>query len=171
MAKDSLPELELENARTRERITDTVTELKRRADLPARTRLAVAKTKQRWHRDPTPLVAMGITGLTGVAAIVLGVVLRNSPAGHLADPPASSAFTALLPFGGRGDGPSAADRAQDGRKGRKARRKAAEEALERDPAHRARVKQQAGIAAVQRRADKNRKQAVKRSKRAMKAKG
>lgn len=171
MAKDSLPELELANVRTRERMTDTVTELKRRADLPARARLAAAKTRQRWHRDPTPLVAMGITGLTGIAAIVLGIALRNRPAGHLATPPASSAFTALLPFGAHGDAPSAKEQAQSGRKGRKARAKAAEEALERDPAHKARVKQQVGITAVQRRANKNRKAAVKRSKQALKARG
>lgn len=171
MAKDSLPELELANVRTREHITDTVTEIRRRADIPARTRLAIAKTRQRWHRDPTPLVAMGITAATGIAAIVVGVAMRNSPAGHLADPPASSAFTALLPFGARGDGPTAKEQAQPGRKGRKARRKAAEQALDRDPAHRARIKQQTGIAAVQRRADKNRKQAVKRSKQALKARG
>lgn len=177
MAKDSLPELELANVRTREHITDTVTEIRRRADVPARTRLAVAKAKQRWHRDPTPLVAMGITAAAGVAAIVTGFAIRNSPAGHLADPTpsaASSAFTALLPFGARGNGPTAEEQAQPGRKGRKARkagRKAAEEALERDPVHRARVKQQTGIAAVQRRADKNRKQAVKRSKQAVKARG
>jgi len=170
MAKDSLPELELANVRTREHITDTVTEIRRRADLPARTRLAIAKTRQRWHRDPTPLVAMGITAAAGIAAIVTGIALRNSPAGHLADPPASSAFTALLPFGARG-GPSAQEQNQPGRKGRKARKKAAEDALERDPAHKARVKQQVGIAAVQRRANKNRKQAVKRSKQAVKARG
>ncbi|OII09031.1 hypothetical protein [Curtobacterium sp. MCBA15_008] len=170
MAKDSLPELELANVRTREHITDTVTEIRRRADLPARTRLAIAKTRQRWHRDPTPLVAMGITAAAGIAAIVTGIALRNSPAGHLADPPASSAFTALLPFGARG-GPSAQEQSQSGRKGRKARKRAAEDALERDPMHRARVKQQVGIAAVQRRADKNRKQAVKRSKQAVKARG
>lgn len=170
MAKDSLPELELANVRTREHITDTVTEIRRRADLPARTRLAIAKTRQRWHRDPTPLVAMGITAAAGIAAIVTGIALRNSPAGHLADPPASSAFTALLPFGARG-GPAAQEQNQSGRKGRKARKKAAEDALERDPAHKARVKQQVGIAAVQRRADKNRKQAVKRSKQAVKARG
>jgi ElaB/YqjD/DUF883 family membrane-anchored ribosome-binding protein len=171
MPKDSLPELELANVRTRERLTDSVAEIKRRSDVPARTRLAIAKTRQRWHRDPTPLVAMGITAVAGIASIVVGIAIRNSPAGHLAEPPATSAFTALLPFGARGDGPSAAEQAQPGRKGRKARRKAAEEALERDPAHKARVKQQTGIAAVQRRADKNRKQVVKRSKQAAKAKG
>ena len=172
MAKDSLPELELANVRTREHMTDTVTELKRRADVPAWTRLAIAKTRQRWHRDPTPLVAMGITAAAGIASIVIGVAIRNRPAGHLAEPPASAAFTALLPFGGRGDVPSAKERAQPGRKGRKARAKAAEEALERDPVHKARVKQQTGITAVQRRADKNRKQLVKRSKQAAKrAKG
>jgi hypothetical protein len=169
MAKDSLPELELANVRTREHITDTVTEIRRRADLPARTRLAVAKTKQRWHRDPTPLVAMGMTAAAGIASIVVGIAIRNSPAGHLAEPPATSAFTTLLPFGARGDGPSAKEQAQPGRKGRKARRKAAEEALERDPVHQARVEQRVGIAAVQRRANKNRKAAVKRSKQAAKA--
>ncbi|WP_144709923.1 hypothetical protein [Curtobacterium pusillum] len=171
MPKDSLPELELANVRTRERLTDSVSEIRRRADLPARTRLAVAKTRQRWHRDPTPLVAMGITAAAGVGAIVLGFAIGKRPAGHLADPPASTAFTTLLPFGPRGDGPTWAEQTQPGRKGRKARQKAAEEALERDPAHRARVKQRAGIAAVQRRADKNRKQAAKRSKQAAKAKG
>lgn len=171
MAKESLPELELANVRTRERLTDSVVEIRRRADVPARTRLAVAKARQRWHRDPTPLVAMGVTATAGVVAIVLGFVIGKRPAGHLAEPPATSAFTTLLPFGPRGDGPSWSERAQPGRKGRKARRKAAEEALERDPQHKARVKQQTGIAAVQRRADKNRKQAAKRSKQAAKAKG
>ncbi|MDP4335315.1 hypothetical protein Q7F20_18245 [Curtobacterium sp. A7_M15] len=171
MAKDSLPELELATVRTREHLTDTVNEIRRRSDVPARTRLAVAKARQRWHRDPTPLVAMGVTAAAGVAAIVVGIAIRNSPAGHLAEPPATTAFTALLPFGARGDGPSAAEQSQPGRKGRKARAKAAEESLERDPQHRARVKQRAGIAAVQRRATKNRKQAAKRSKQALKAKG
>lgn len=169
MAKDSLPELELANVRTRERLTDSVNEIRRRSDVPARTRLAVAKAKQRWHRDPTPLVAMGITAAAGLGAIVLGVAIRRSPAGHLADPPASSAFTALLPFGARGDGTSWWEQTDPGRKGRKARRKAAEDALDRDPAHKARVKQQVGITAVQRRANKNRKQAAKRAKRAAKA--
>ncbi|MGN6408964.1 MAG: hypothetical protein ACTHMH_11500 [Curtobacterium sp.] len=172
MAKDSLPELELATVRTREHLTDTVNEIRRRSDVPARTRLAVAKAKQRWHRDPTPLVAMGVTAAAGVAAIIVGIAIRNTPAGHLAEPPASTAFTALLPFGARGgDGPSALEQSQPGRKGRKARAKAAEESLERDPQHRARVKQRAGIAAVQRRATKNRKQAAKRSKQALKAKG
>jgi len=175
MAKESLPELELANVRTRERLTGSVDEIRRRADVPARTRLAIAKAKQRWHRDPTPLVAMGVTAAAGVGAIVLGFAIRRSPAGRLADPPASMAFTTLLPFGPRGDGPTWAEQRQPGRKGRKARRKAAEEALERDPGHKDRVKQRAGIAAVQRRANKNRKQAAKRSKqaakRAAKAKG
>lgn len=169
MAKDSLPELELATVRTREHLTDTVSEIRRRSDVPARTRLAIAKTRQRWHRDPTPLVAMGVTAVAGITAIVLGTRIGRTPAGHLAQPPASTAFTALLPFGARGgDGPSAAEQSQGGRKGRKARKKAAEEALERDPMHRNRVKQRAGIAAVQRRATKNRKQAAKRAKLAAK---
>lgn len=171
MPNESVPELELANVRTREHITDTVREIRRRSDVPARTRLAVAKAKQRWHRDPTPLVAMGVTAAAGIAAIVLGSRIGRTPAGHLAQPPASTAFTALLPFGARGGGPSATEQSQGGRKGRKARAKAAEEALERDPVHRNRVKQRAGIAAVQRRATKNRKQAAKRSKTAAKARG
>ncbi len=170
MPNDSLPELELANTRAREGITDTVAEIRRRADVPARTRLAIAKTKQRWHRDPTPLVAMGITAAAGIAAIILGARIGRTDAGHLARPPAQTAFTALLPFGARGgDGPGAAEQSQPGRKGRKARKKAAEEALERDPMHRNRVKQRAGIAAVQRRATKNRKQAAARAKAASKA--
>ncbi|GAA3340850.1 hypothetical protein GCM10017714_22380 [Curtobacterium pusillum] len=83
MAKDSLPELELANVRTREHMTDTVTEIRRRADVPARTRLAIARARQRWHRDPTPLVALGITAATGIAAIVVGIRIRNSPAARL----------------------------------------------------------------------------------------
>lgn len=167
MAKDSIPELELANVRTRERLTDSVTEIKRRSDVPARARLAVAKTRQRWHRDPTPLVAMGVTAAAGIAAIVLGTRIGRTDAGHLDRPAASTAFTALLPFGARGE--FDADQAKGGRTGRKARRKAAEESLERDPVHKNRVKQRAGIAAVQRRATKNRKQAAKRSKAAAKA--
>ncbi|UFU14474.1 hypothetical protein LQK89_01895 [Curtobacterium sp. C1] len=167
MAKDSLPELELANVRTRERLTDSVAEIRRRSDVPARTRLAVAKARQRWHRDPTPLVAMGITAATGIAAIVLGARIGRTDAGHLDRPPASTAFTALLPFGARGEPDP--DQAKGGRKARKARRKAAEESLERDPVHRNRVKQRAGISAVQRRATANRKQAAKRSKAAAKA--
>ena len=37
MAKDSIPELELANVRTRERLTDSVSEIRRRSDVPART--------------------------------------------------------------------------------------------------------------------------------------
>ncbi|SBN62144.1 hypothetical protein GA0004736_1044 [Curtobacterium sp. 9128] len=83
MANDSLPELELANVRTRERITDTVDRIRHKVDVPARTRLAIAKTKQRWHRDPTPLVALAATAAAGIAAIVVGVRIRNSPAARL----------------------------------------------------------------------------------------
>ncbi len=117
MAKDSLPELELANVRTRERLTDSVAEIRRRSDVPARTRLAVAKARQRWHRDPTPLVAMGITAVTGIAAIVLGARIGRTDAGHLDRPPASTAFTALLPFGARGERTRTRRRA-DARRGR-----------------------------------------------------
>lgn len=83
MAHDSLPELELHNVRTRERIGDTVAEIRRRSDVPARTRLALAKTRQRWHRDPTPLVALGLTAVAGIASIVIGFGIRDSPRGRL----------------------------------------------------------------------------------------
>ncbi|QQD76574.1 hypothetical protein I8920_02025 [Curtobacterium sp. YC1] len=169
MPMDSIPELELANVRTRERLTDSVSEIRRRSDVPARTRLAVAKARQRWHRDPTPLVAMGVTAATGLAAIILGARIGRSPAGHLAQPPASSAFTALLPFGARGG--LDLDQTRSDRKGRKARSKAAEEALEGDPAHKLRNKQRIGIAAVQRQATKNRKKAAKRAKAAARVKG
>ncbi len=170
MANDSLPELELANTRAREGITDTVAEIRRRADVPARTRLAIAKTKQRWHRDPTPLVAMGITAAAGVAAIILGARIGRTDAGHLARPAgADRVHRAAALRCARRRRPGAAEQSQPGRKGRKARKKAAEEALERDPMHRNRVKQRAGIAAVQRRATKNRKQAAARAKAASKA--
>jgi hypothetical protein len=83
MPNDSMPELELANVRTRERLTETVARIRDKADVPARTRLAVAKTKQRWHRDPTPLVAVAMTAAAGLAAIVVGVRIRNEPAGRL----------------------------------------------------------------------------------------
>ncbi|WP_144761946.1 hypothetical protein [Curtobacterium sp. 9128] len=83
MANDSLPELELANVRTRERITDTVELIRHKVDVPARTRLAIAKTRQRWHRDPTPLVALAATAAAGIAAIVVGVRIRHSPAARM----------------------------------------------------------------------------------------
>ena len=84
MPNDSMPELELRNVRTRERLVATVDRIKQKADVPARTRLAVAKTKQRWHRDPTPLVALALTAATGIAAIVVGVRFRAHPGNRLA---------------------------------------------------------------------------------------
>ncbi|MBY0176318.1 hypothetical protein [Curtobacterium herbarum] len=83
MPNDSMPELELRNVRTRERIVDTVARIRQKSDVPARTRLALAKTRQRWHRDPTPLVAVAMTAAAGLAAIVVGTRIRNHPAGRL----------------------------------------------------------------------------------------
>ncbi|WP_146236725.1 MULTISPECIES: hypothetical protein [unclassified Curtobacterium] len=83
MPNDSMPELELRNVRTRERIVDTVTRIRQKSDVPARTRLALAKTRQRWHRDPTPLVAVALTAAAGVATIIVGARIRNEPAGRL----------------------------------------------------------------------------------------
>lgn len=81
--KASIPELELRNVRTRERLTRTVAEVRRRGDVPAQWRLAVAKGRQQLHRDPTPLVAMALTAVAGVAAIVGGAVLGRTDAGRL----------------------------------------------------------------------------------------
>lgn len=83
MAKDTLPELELRTVRTREALTDSVAEIKRRANVPARLRLGAARARQRMHRDPTPLVAMMITAGAGVAAIVVGTRIGRTSAGHL----------------------------------------------------------------------------------------
>ncbi|MCJ1714055.1 hypothetical protein [Curtobacterium sp. VKM Ac-2922] len=162
MAHDSLPELELANVRTRERMTDTVERIRHKVDLPARTRLALAKTRQRWHRDPTPLVALGTIAAAGVAAVVLGARIARTPAGHLAAPPSSTAFTALLPFGARGGDESAPGR--KGRKARRAGRKARTAALAQDPGHQMRASQQKRTARVRKQADKYRKQAAKRAK-------
>ncbi|WIB60664.1 hypothetical protein DEJ13_02215 [Curtobacterium sp. MCLR17_007] len=162
MAHDSLPELELANVRTRERMTDTVERIRHKVDLPARTRLAVAKTRQQWHRDPTPLVALGMIAAAGVASVVIGTRIGRTPAGHLATPPASSAFTALLPFGARGGDESAPGR--KGRKARKAGRKARQAQLEQDPGYQLRKKQRKRLAPVTKQATKYRKQAAKRAK-------
>jgi hypothetical protein len=83
MPNDSMPELELRNVRTRERLVDTVARIRQKSDVPARTRLALATTRQRWHRDPTPLVAVAMTAAAGLAAIVVGTRIRHHPAGRL----------------------------------------------------------------------------------------
>ncbi|KQO61355.1 hypothetical protein [Curtobacterium sp. Leaf261] len=86
MAKEpgqSVPELELANVRTREHLERTVARIKQKSNVPERWRLLVARTKQRLHRDPTPLVAMAVTAVAGVAAIVGGTLIGRSEAGHL----------------------------------------------------------------------------------------
>jgi hypothetical protein len=94
----SVPELELANVRTREHLERTVSRIKQKSNVPERWRLLVARTKQRWHRDPTPLVAMAITAAAGVAAIVGGTLIGRSQAGHL-----DRGFGAvILPVDGRG---------------------------------------------------------------------
>ncbi|MGN8048432.1 hypothetical protein ACTJKO_01990 [Curtobacterium sp. 22159] len=153
MAKDSLPELELANVRTRERMTDTVTELRRRADVPARTRLAIAKARQRWHRDPTPLVALGVTAATGIAAIVVGVRIRHSPAARfdaLLTPAPVPVFKPVKPGkDGKAKGVPAFSRKED--KG--------------NPVLQERKARDARLAKVAKQAKKARKQAAKRAKR------
>jgi hypothetical protein len=81
---DSLPELELANVRTREHIEDTVARIRHKTNVPERWRLFVARSRQQLHRDPTPLVAMMVTGAAGVAAIVVGVRTRRNRDMHLA---------------------------------------------------------------------------------------
>jgi hypothetical protein len=90
---DSLPELELHNVRTRERLQDTVATIVQRSDVPQRLRLLRARARQRMHRDPTPLVAMMITAAAGGAAIVGGVLIGRRDAGQLG----AAATPALLP--------------------------------------------------------------------------
>ncbi|PZE27977.1 hypothetical protein [Curtobacterium sp. MCBD17_028] len=82
-SRDSIPQLELQNVRTREDLRHTVNEVVRRSDVPAQWRLAVAKARQQLHRDPTPLVAMAVTAGAGLVAIVGGVVIGRTDAGRL----------------------------------------------------------------------------------------
>lgn len=81
---DSLPELELANVRTRERIEDTVARIRHKANVPERWRLFVARSRQQLHRHPTPLVATMVTGAAGIAAIVVGLQTRRRGEMHLA---------------------------------------------------------------------------------------
>jgi hypothetical protein len=159
MAKDSLPELELANVRTREHITDTVTEIRRRADLPARTRLAVAKTRQRWHRDPTPLVALSVTAAAGIAAIVVGIRIRNHPGARLdalREPAPVPVFKPVkVGKDGKAKGVPVFARKDD----------------KHNPVLQERQDRDKRWAKVQKQAKKSRKQAAKRSKRAVKARG
>jgi hypothetical protein len=80
---ESIPELALANARTREALTDTVGRIKQKSNVPERWRLFVARSRQQLHRDPTPLVAMMVTAGAGVAMIVLGSRIGQTSAGHL----------------------------------------------------------------------------------------
>ncbi|WFR68043.1 hypothetical protein P9139_06815 [Curtobacterium flaccumfaciens] len=156
MAKDSLPELELATVRTREHLTDTVSELRRRADVPARTRLAIAKTRQRWHRDPTPLVALGVTALAGIAAIVVGVRIRSHPAARLdalLEPAPVPVFKPVKPGkDGKAKGVPAFGRKDD----------------KHNPVLQERQARDKRLAKVAKQAKKSRKQAAKRAKRARK---
>ncbi len=97
---------------------DSVSEIRRRSDVPARTRLALAKARQRWHRDPTPLIAMGSPAAPASR--------RSSSAPASGGPtPGTSTVRGVdrvhraPPFGARGE--LDADQARGGRKGRKAR--------------------------------------------------
>lgn len=156
MAHDSLPELELANVRTRERITDTVDRIKQKADVPARTRLAIAKTRQRWHRDPTPLVALALTAAAGIASIVVGVRIRNAPGARfdaILEPAPVPVFKPVKPGkDGTTKGVPAFSRKEDGK----------------NPVLIARKEREKRWAKVQKQADAARKQAAKRSKQARK---
>lgn len=80
---DSLPELELKTARTREALTDTVTRIRKKSNVPERWRLLVARTRQQLHRDPTPLVAMLVIAVTGLVSIIGGTQIGRTRGGHL----------------------------------------------------------------------------------------
>jgi len=156
MAKDSLPELELANVRTRERLTDSVHEIVRRSDVPARTRLAAARARQRWHRDPTPLVALVATAATGIAAIVVGVRIRNHPAARLEalrEPAPVPVFKPVKPGkDGKAKGVPAFARKDD----------------KHNPVFQERKRRAKQLSKVQKQAKQSRKQTAKRTKKALK---
>ncbi|GAA0965732.1 DUF3618 domain-containing protein [Frigoribacterium faeni] len=70
----SIPEIELDIARTREEFAATLDAIEDKLSVPAHARRLKAGVKKRFADDPKPVVAAAAAGAAGVAAIVAGVV-------------------------------------------------------------------------------------------------
>jgi hypothetical protein len=70
----SIPEIELDLARTREEFAETLDAIEDKLSVPAHARRLKASVKRRWADDKKPVVAAAATGAVGVAALVAGIV-------------------------------------------------------------------------------------------------
>ena len=70
----SIPEIELDLARTREEFAATLDAIEDKLSVPAHARRLKASVKRRLDDDPAPVVAAAAAGVAGVAAVVAGVV-------------------------------------------------------------------------------------------------
>jgi len=70
----SIPELELDVARTREEFARTLDAIEDKLSVPAHARRLTASVRRRLDDDPRPVVAAAAAGVVGVASLVVGIV-------------------------------------------------------------------------------------------------
>jgi predicted nucleic acid-binding protein len=70
----SIPEIELDIARTREQFKETLDAIEDKLSVPAHARRLTASVKRRLDDDPAPVVAAAAAGVAGAVAIVAGIV-------------------------------------------------------------------------------------------------
>jgi len=70
----SIPEIELDLARTREEFAATLDAIEDKLSVPAHARRLKASVKRRLDNDPKPVVAAAAAGTVGVVALVAGIV-------------------------------------------------------------------------------------------------
>jgi hypothetical protein len=72
-AKESIPNIERDVARTREEFAATLNAIEDKVNPRSQFRRARAAVKKRLDDDPTPLVAGAAAGVAGAVAIVAGI--------------------------------------------------------------------------------------------------
>jgi len=70
----SIPEIELDLARTREEFAATLDAIEDKLSVPAHARRLKASVTRRLDTDPKPVVAAAAAGTVGVVALVAGIV-------------------------------------------------------------------------------------------------
>jgi len=70
----SIPEIELDLARTREEFAATLDAIEDKLSVPAHARRLKASVTRRFDSDPKPVLAAAAAGTVGVVALVAGIV-------------------------------------------------------------------------------------------------
>lgn len=70
----SIPEIELDLARTREEFAATLDAIEDKLSVPAHARRLKSSVKRRLDTDPKPVLAAAAAGTVGVVALVAGIV-------------------------------------------------------------------------------------------------